>query len=192
MMLVYPRISQSFASSSQSAILGFSESVIIPLIVFFMVIGAACWYEGKELIGTSELNLFDKIVANAEDIGIGYADPLFIDEFGLTKANQFAMEQACNNIQVSYDRIIIDGNFNYLKQLPKSEAIIKADQKYNCVSAASIIAKVTRDRVMYRYDEQYPGYNFISNVGYPTKEHYLAIAKLGITPIHRVSFKLFR
>ncbi|HUY52983.1 MAG TPA: ribonuclease HII [Candidatus Dormibacteraeota bacterium] len=137
-------------------------------------------------------SLFDKIVANAEDIGIGYADPLFIDEFGLTKANQFAMEQACNNIQVSYDRIIIDGNFNYLKQLPKSEAIIKADQKYNCVSAASIIAKVTRDRVMYRYDEQYPGYNFISNVGYPTKEHYLAIAKLGITPIHRVSFKLFR
>ncbi len=148
--------------------------------------------DSKLLSKNQREKLFDQIVAKAEYIGIGHADPSFIDKYGLTRANQFAMEQACSNIQKPYDRLIIDGNFNYLEHLPKSEAIIKADQKFDCVSAASIIAKVTRDRIMYQYDEQYPGYNFISNVGYPTKEHYLAIASLGITPIHRASFKLFR
>jgi ribonuclease HII len=148
--------------------------------------------DSKLLSRAKREKLFDEIIANSDYIGIGYADALFIDKYGLTKANQHAMEQSLTAISIKYDRLIIDGNFNYLKQIPKAVAIIKADQKYGCVSAASIIAKVTRDRIMFQYDKQYPGYNFISNVGYPTKEHYRAIEKLGVTPIHRLSFSLFR
>ncbi|HEY5268592.1 MAG TPA: ribonuclease HII [Candidatus Saccharimonadales bacterium] len=148
--------------------------------------------DSKLLSKKQREELFDKIIENAEYVSIGYADSSYIDEHGLTKANQYAMEQALIDIPVKYDHLIIDGNFNYLKDIPKSEAIIKADQKYQCVSAASIIAKVTRDKIMYEYDQKYPGYNFITNVGYPTKQHYEAIASLGTTPIHRSSFKLFR
>ena len=148
--------------------------------------------DSKLLSKKQREELFDKIIENAEYAGIGYADSSFIDKHGLTRANQYAMEQALLNMPVKYDQIIIDGNYNYLEHLPRSEAIIKADQKYQCVSAASIIAKVTRDRIMYEYDKIYPGYNFLTNVGYPTKQHYQAIVALGTTPIHRSSFKLFR
>jgi ribonuclease HII len=148
--------------------------------------------DSKLLSRLQRERLFDLIRENSIFIGIGFASSAYIDKYGLTKANQFAMEQSIQDLSLDYDQIIIDGNYNFLKHIPNSKAIIKADQKYPCVSAASIIAKVTRDRMMYQYDVKYPGYNFLSNVGYPTKDHYSAIAELGITPIHRVSFKLFR
>ena len=137
-------------------------------------------------------NLFDQIIDNALFVWIGYADASYIDEFGLTRANGYAMEQAMKGLSITYDEIIIDGNYNYLINVPNVKTVIKADQIYPAVSAASIIAKVSRDQIMYEFDEQYPGYGFKTNVGYPTKAHYLAIGKLGITPIHRKSYKLFR
>lgn len=148
--------------------------------------------DSKLLSRTQREKLFDQIYVNSLFVGVGFADNAYIDKYGLTEANQYAMEQSIADLSVDYDRLIIDGKFNFLKTTAKSEAIVKADRKYACVSAASIVAKVTRDRLMGQYEKQYQGYNFISNVGYGTKEHYLAIAKLGITPIHRQSFKLFR
>lgn len=148
--------------------------------------------DSKLLSKNQRQKLYEQIIDNSLFVGIGFADPEYIDKFGLTKANAYAMEQAIKGINIKYDKIIIDGNYNYLSHLDKVEAIIKADQKYPAVSAASIIAKVTRDSLMYKYDIQYPGYSFKSNVGYPTKQHYLAIQKLGTTPIHRKSYKLFR
>lgn len=134
---------------------------------------------------------FDLILANALYVDIGFVDSLYIDKYGLTQANRSAMLGAVKKLKLKYDKLIVDGKYNFLKDLPKSEAIVKADQKYQCVSAASVIAKVTRDRQMKIYGTVYPGYNFSSNMGYPTKEHYDAISKLGITPIHRTSFRLF-
>jgi len=148
--------------------------------------------DSKLLSRSQREELFDKIYSSSLFVGVGFADNAYIDKYGLTKANQYAMERSIVGLSLDYDRLIIDGKFNYLKNIAKSEAIVKADQKYACVSAASIVAKVTRDRLMSKYKKQYPGYNFSSNVGYGTKQHYQAIAKLGITPIHRQSFKLFR
>jgi ribonuclease HII len=146
--------------------------------------------DSKLLSKKQREKLFDQIIADALFVGIGFADSIYIDRYGLTMANRHAMEEAIKDLDLKYDQLIVDGNYNYLKDFPKSEAVIKADQKYPSVSAASIIAKVTRDRLMEDNDKQYPGYNFVSNVGYPTKEHYLAISKIGITPIHRMSFRL--
>lgn len=148
--------------------------------------------DSKLLSREQRENLFDLIIDNAVFVGIGFAESSYIDEFGLTRANAFAMEQAIKDLNVNYDEIIIDGNYNYLCKLPNVKTIIKADQIYPSVSAASIIAKVTRDRLMYEFDDKYPGYGFGTNVGYGTKAHYLAIEKLGVTPIHRRSYKLFR
>ncbi len=148
--------------------------------------------DSKLLSRLQREKLFDQIIDEALFVGIGFADSVYIDEYGLTKANRYAMEQTLNGLDITYDHLIVDGNHNFLSHLPRSKAVIKADQKYPCVSAASIIAKVTRDRIMYLNDKKYPGYNFITNVGYPTPEHYQAISELGLTPLHRRSFKLFR
>lgn len=148
--------------------------------------------DSKLLTKKQRLNLFNLIIDQAVFVGIGFAEPKYIDKFGLTKANSYAMEQAIKDLDVNYDEIIIDGNYNYLANLPKVKTIVKADQKCPAVSAASIVAKVTRDRIMYKFDKKHPGYGFMTNVGYLTKAHYLALQKLGITPIHRKSYKLFR
>ncbi len=148
--------------------------------------------DSKLLSRIQRQTLFGLIHENALFVGVGYADPEYIDKFGLTRANSYAMEQAIKSLDVNYDEIIIDGNYNYLINMSKVRTIIKADQTYPPVSSASIIAKVSRDLVMQEFDKQYPGYGFNTNVGYPTKPHYLAIKKLGITPIHRKSYKLFR
>jgi len=148
--------------------------------------------DSKLLSKKQREDLFELIIENALFVGIGYADAVYIDEFGLTRANAYAMEQAIKDLNVSYDEIIIDGNYNYLSKIPNVKTAIKADQIYPTVSAASIIAKVSRDKLMYEFDNKYPGYGFSTNVGYGTQAHYLAIKNLGVTPIHRQSYKLFR
>jgi ribonuclease HII len=135
--------------------------------------------------------LFDLIYQKAIAVGVGYADNDFIDIYGLTKATSFAMEMALNMIKDNYDEIIIDGNYDYLPNKNNVKTVIKADLYYPCVSAASIIAKVSRDRVMGKYHKQYPEYSFDIHSGYPTKLHRLAISKYGPSPIHRKTFKLF-
>jgi ribonuclease HII len=148
--------------------------------------------DSKLLSRKQREDLFELIINDALFVGVGYAEAAYIDEFGLTRANSYAMEQAIKGLNIGYDEIIIDGNYNYLSKIPNVKTIIKADQIYPAVSAASIIAKVSRDRLMYEFDDKYPGYGFTTNVGYGTQAHYIAIKNLGITPIHRRSYKLFR
>lgn len=99
------------------------------------------------------------------------------------------MQQAALAIVTSASTILIDGNRVPKELLGRARAVVKGDGKYAAIAAASILAKVTRDRIMEEYDAIYPGYGFAQNKGYPTKQHLAAIRNLGITPIHRKTYK---
>lgn len=125
--------------------------------------------------------------------GIGWVSPAEVDEIGLTKAVQLAMLRAVKQISCRYDAIIIDGNINYFANVrglktEQVEAVIKADDSYPAVSAASIIAKVARDKYMTERAADYPAYNFGCNVGYGTSDHSTALAAYGVTELHRLSY----
>ena len=110
-----------------------------------------------------------------------------IDEYNILNATYMAMNKALNALKKKPDYLLLDAvtipDLD-IKQFP----IIKGDAKSISIAGASILAKVTRDRLMYKYDEIYPQYGFKHHKGYGTKEHYEAIGKYGITPIHRKSF----
>lgn len=124
--------------------------------------------------------------------GIGWVSPHEVDKLGLTNATGLAMHRAVDQISMKYDRVIIDGNINYLPNLRNVETLIKADDSIPAVSAASIIAKVARDSYMTKQAILYPEYGFENHVGYGTKQHIEALMKHGVTPIHRKSYKPIR
>ena len=114
-----------------------------------------------------------------------------VDSIGLTKAIRSAILEILKSMPKDED-IMLDGKYNFLKGTiyePRTKVVIKADQKYSSVMAASIIAKVERDRIMKEYSIKYPEYGFNSNVGYGSKMHLEAINKYGPTNIHRKTFK---
>ncbi len=132
--------------------------------------------------------LYEEILAVA-DVGFGEASVAEIDEINILQASLLAMTRAVQNLSGRPDYVLIDG-----KLIPKglnvpAEAVVKGDAKSVSISAASIVAKVRRDRHMLALAQQFPGYGWESNQGYPTKQHREAIHSLGITPHHRVSFK---
>jgi ribonuclease HII len=128
-------------------------------------------------------------------IGIGWVWPEAIDSGGISEAVETAMEEAVKAIQIEYDEVIIDGNINYLNHLigpsyyGKIRTLVRADDSVPAVSAASIIAKVARDNYMADIAGTYPGFGFEAHVGYGTVVHMEALQTLGVTDIHRKSFK---
>lgn len=131
--------------------------------------------------------LFDEIMEKAKSWAIGRAEVEEIDELNILQATMLAMQRAVAGLEISPNHVLVDGN--RCPDLPcSSEAIIKGDGSVPVISAASIIAKVTRDREMVVMDEQYPGYGLAGHKGYPTKAHMTALQELGVTPIHRRSF----
>ncbi|MCX7965227.1 MAG: ribonuclease HII [Syntrophorhabdaceae bacterium] len=132
--------------------------------------------------------LFQWITENAYTIGIGIADNKEIEELNILKASLLSMERALKDAQITPDLILIDGNHK-IKGFYQTKPVIKGDKKCFFIACASIIAKVTRDKIMETYHETYPEYNFKENKGYATEEHKHAIKKFGITPIHRKTFR---
>jgi len=131
--------------------------------------------------------LFDEIKQKARAWAIGRAEVEEIDEINILQATMLAMQRAVAALAVQPGHALIDGN--RCPDLPcTAEAIIKGDGKIPAISAASIIAKVTRDREMVLLDAEYPGYGLAGHKGYPTKAHMAALNDLGVTPIHRRSF----
>ena len=112
-----------------------------------------------------------------------------IDQINILQASLLSMKRAILGLSIKPDFVLIDGNKSPGNLESESENIVKGDSKSLSIAAASIVAKVTRDRFMSRLDKEFPGYDWSQNAGYPTKLHKSAILNIGITPYHRRSFK---
>lgn len=145
--------------------------------------------DSKKLSAKERDKLFDIIQNNALAIGIGIVSPKEIDEINIYSASKKAMLLAIKEIKIPIDLILTDYmplKFNNLDAI----SLVKGDAKARCIAAASIIAKVTRDRIMDEYAKKYPEYNFNKHKGYPTKEHLEIIKKYGIIKgFYRESYK---
>lgn len=145
--------------------------------------------DSKKLTKLARERLDAEIRVLAVAYGIGWVTPAETDEWGLTEAVRVAMRRAFVGITAPYERIVVDGNLNFLADMPNSEAIIAADNTVPAVSAASIIAKVARDRFMAEASLRHPGYGFEKHVGYGTAAHLAAMKLQGVCSMHRKSFK---
>lgn len=143
--------------------------------------------DSKQLSAQKREELYEVIMREAISVGIGYNSPERIDEINILQATYEAMRESISKLSVKPDVLLNDAVTIPgvdIKQVP----IIKGDAKSVSIAAASIVAKVTRDRLMVEYDKVYPGYGFASNKGYGSADHIAALKKLGKTPIHRNSF----
>lgn len=143
--------------------------------------------DSKKLSAKKREVLYDEIMEKAVAVGIGMASPARIDEINILQATYEAMRSAIVQLGVIPDILLNDAVTIPQVTIPQVP-IIKGDAKSVSIAAASILAKVTRDRLMVQYDEVLPGYGFGQNKGYGSKEHIQALQKLGPTPIHRQSF----
>lgn len=143
--------------------------------------------DSKKLSEKKREMLYDEIMSRAVATGIGMASPARIDEINILQATYEAMRMAIDNLEVRPDILLNDAVTIPQVDIPQVP-IIKGDAKSISIAAASIIAKVTRDRLMVEYDKVLPGYDFASNKGYGTKAHIAGLKELGPTPIHRRSF----
>lgn len=143
--------------------------------------------DSKQLSAKKRELLYDEIMEKAVAVGVGYATPQRIDEINILQATYEAMRQAVNKLSVCPDILLNDAvriPGLSMQQVP----IVKGDAKSVSIAAASIIAKVTRDRLMMEYDKAMPQYHFAANKGYGSAEHIEALAVYGASPIHRRSF----
>ena len=143
--------------------------------------------DSKKLNEKKRELLFDEIQEKAVSIGMGFVSPAQIDEMNILQATYEAMRMAVHHLSVRPNVLLIDAVTIpdiTIRQIP----IVKGDLKSISIAAASIIAKVTRDRLMMEYDEMFPEYGFGKHKGYGTKAHIEALKKYGATPIHRQSF----
>ena len=143
--------------------------------------------DSKKLTAHKREELYDVIMEKAVAVGIGMASPQRIDEINILQATYEAMREAISKLKVTPQLLLNDAVTIPQVTIPQVP-IIKGDAKSASIAAASIVAKVTRDRMMVEYDETLPGYGFASNKGYGSSEHIEALQKYGPSPIHRASF----
>jgi ribonuclease HII len=145
--------------------------------------------DSKKLSSKKREILYEVIQKDALSIGIGVSEVRVIDTINILQATLLAMKEAVLGISLSPDYLLIDGLNRINLDLPQ-ETIIRGDQKSISIAAASIIAKVSRDRLMDMYHRQFPMYNFLRNKGYGTREHLKAISQYGRCKLHRRSFHI--
>lgn len=143
--------------------------------------------DSKALTAHQREVLYKEIIDQAVCYSVARASVAEIDQYNILQSTMMAMRRAVVGLEVKPDFVAVDGN-----RVPKweyqSEAVVKGDGRVEVISAASIIAKVVRDREMVEFEEKYPGYGFAKNKGYGTAQHLEALKRLGATPIHRRSF----
>lgn len=144
--------------------------------------------DSKRLSAKRREALFDVIMDMAE-VSIAHASVEEIDDLNILRASHLAMERAVAGLTSPPDMALIDGNLIPRNLSVPAQAVIKGDALSVSISAASIMAKITRDRIMWDLAQQFPGYGWESNAGYPSKSHKEALQNLGVTPHHRRSFK---
>lgn len=146
--------------------------------------------DSKKLSPTKRTELAKEIVNKAVGVGIGVVNNQIIDEINILNATKLAMFKAWKNIRQKPDYLLIDAlEPEELAQEVQIEGIIGGDNKCASIAAASIVAKVYRDKLMAHYHGKHPQYSFASNKGYPTREHYLALKEHGPCQLHRRSFR---
>ena len=160
-----------------------SAAVILPVFSHLPDIS-----DSKRLTPKKRGYLYDKIYDHAVSIGIGIIDAVEIDRINILQASLLSMAIAVENLFPQPECLLIDGTFPVPSHLPQ-KPIPKGDALSISIGAASIVAKVTRDRLMERYHQDYPQFGFFKHKGYPTKGHKAAIRRHGCCPIHRRSFK---
>jgi ribonuclease HII len=145
--------------------------------------------DSKKLSELRRESLAEEIVEKALAWSIGRAEVEEIDAINILQATMLAMRRAVASLPIRADYVLIDGNRVPPGLNCPAEAVVKGDSRVAVISAASILAKVTRDREMVALDLQYPGYGLAQHKGYPTRAHVIALTELGVTPIHRRSFR---
>lgn len=162
-----------------------------PVCAAAVILPVDCEIEGlndsKKLSEKRREALFEMIIEKAISYGIGWSDQEEIDQVNILQATFLAMSRAVSQLSPAAEFALIDGNRMPFLNIP-GEAIVKGDGQCACIAAASILAKVSRDRLLIEMDRQYPEYGFAQHKGYGTKTHYAAIKRYGILPVHRRSF----
>lgn len=143
--------------------------------------------DSKKLTEKRREALHDVIAKEAIAWATAFVEPEVIDEINIRQATHKAMQMAVDALKISPDFLLVDGN-DKIPFTVDSEYIVKGDAKSQTIAAASIMAKVTRDRYMVKMEEEYPGYAFAKNKGYGTKAHMEGIRQIGLCPLHRRSF----
>ncbi len=165
-----------------------------PVVAAAVILPRGCIIEGlndsKKLSEKKREALYDIICEKAIAYAIAEASPAEIDEYNILNASMLAMRRAIEGLAVKADFALIDGNCTRGFTIP-TEAIVGGDAKSYSIAAASILAKVTRDRGCIELDRLYPEYNIAKHKGYPTKEHMAAVREHGAAPIYRKSFLKF-
>ena len=144
--------------------------------------------DSKALTPQKRSLLYDIISEKSVSFAVGIIENDVIDQINILQSTIKAMESSILGLTVKPDLVYIDGNRPTTLEI-RQQTIVKGDTKCQSIAAASIIAKVTRDRIMEKLHEIYPQYGFLKHKGYPTKEHYEAIKIYGPSPVHRLSFK---
>ena len=164
-----------------------------PVIAAAVILPINCTLDGlndsKQLSPKQRERLYGEIQRVAVSIGVGSVDNQVIDRLNILNATLLAMQQAVEKLTPQPDYVLIDGIHLPEVNIP-SKAIPKGDTLSYSIAAASIIAKITRDRFMIALDHTYPNYGFLKHKGYPTSQHRQAIARFGASDIHRLTFKL--
>ncbi|EHI73617.1 ribonuclease HII [Streptococcus criceti] len=162
-----------------------------PVVAAAVILPKNCKIKGlndsKKIPKKKHQEIYDQVIEKALAIGLGFKSNQVIDQVNIYEATKLAMKEAVANLQLSPQHLLIDAMQLDLA-LPQT-SIIKGDANSLSIAAASIVAKVTRDRLMRDYDRKFPGYDFAHNAGYSTQAHLEGLKKLGISPIHRHSFE---
>jgi len=143
--------------------------------------------DSKQMTAMQREDIYKKIIqCKNVSWGVGIVSEKVIDKINILQATKLAMQKSVKNLNADF--LLIDGNFLLNKIKTPQKSIIKGDQKVFCIAAASIIAKVTRDRIMQKYNEKYPQFGFATHKGYGTKAHFASLKKFGPCKIHRKTF----
>lgn len=162
-----------------------------PVVAAAVILPSGCKIKGlndsKKIPKKKHQEIYQTVLDKALAVGIGLIDNEIIDQVNIYEATKLAMKEALSKLSLKPDYLLIDA-MKLDIDIPQ-ESIIKGDANSLSIAAASIVAKVTRDKLMADYDKEYPGYDFAQNAGYGTKSHLQGLERHGVTPIHRKTFE---
>lgn len=162
-----------------------------PVVAAAVILPSGCKIKGlndsKKIPKKKHQEIYQAVMDKALAVGIGLMDSEIIDQVNIYEATKLAMKEALSKLSLKPDYLLIDA-MKLDVEIPQ-ESIIKGDANSLSIAAASILAKVTRDKLMADYDKEFPGYDFAKNAGYGTKSHLQGLERNGVTPIHRKTFE---